>query len=266
MWILFSPSEKKCLTHTNATPPKEAFHQNFICSPLGEILQAYVQYLQHASHTQLQKLFGTKTLPLNALSLAQNLLYSPLLDSIERYVGVAFEALDYANLDDKAKTYLKAHLVIFSNLFGPLRATDKIPYYDLKQGEGFCYKTLCFSTKDLYRENSAKIWEFLNTNHLESLEFLDLRAGFYQKCFPLNPMPLQGKNLHIIIPSFVKSGKTLSHYAKFYRGILLRNCAKLGILNLQNLLEVEILGLTLSDKNTIHEGNTTQTFLTYTIV
>lgn len=266
MWILFSPSEKKYFTHKDEITSKNScFYKDFICENLQEILESYTQYLQHASDAQLQKLFGKKTLHLNEISLAQNLFTTPLLDSIKRYDGVAFNALNYENLDKNAKDYLAQNLLIFSNLFGVLKTTDKIPYYDLKQGEGFCYKTTTFSTKNLYANNHIKIWKFLDSK--KPLEFLDLRAGFYQKCFSLNTIPtfLKEKSLHILTPNFIKNGKTLSHYAKFYRGILLQTCAKKEISNLQKLLNTEIKELTLTNKNTSHKDNITHTILTYTI-
>lgn len=268
MWILFSPSEKKCLTHKNAIKTNGVFCENFICENLQDILESYTRYLQDASDAQIQKLFGIKTININELSLAQNLFYTPLLDAIERYIGVAFSALDYANLNENAKDYLSNHLLIFSNLFGVLRAIDKIPYYSLKQGEGFCHQNMTFSTKDLYANNSVNIWKFLDSLNLKTLEFLDLRAGFYQKCFPLNKTPsfLQNKSIHIVVPNFIKNGKTLSHYAKFYRGILLQICAKNEILNLEDLINVNIVGLTLDNKTTTRKDSITQTLLTYTII
>lgn len=268
MWILFSPSEKKCITHQNAIKASnETFYKDFICENLQKILESYTQFLQHASDTELQKLFGTKALNLDALSLAQNLVNAPLIDSIKRYIGVAFNALNYASLDKNAKDYLSKHLLIFSNLFGVLRTTDKIPYYDLKQGEGFTYNNITFSTKNLYTQNHNKIWTFLDNINTESLEFLDLRAGFYQKCFPLDKIPnfLKRKRIHILVPNFIKNGKILSHYAKFYRGILLQTCAKCEISSIETFLDTNITGLTLQNKNTIHEDSITQTLITYTI-
>lgn len=266
MWILFSPSEKKCLTHKNSIQPtKDTFYKDFICENLQEILESYTHFLKHASNAQLKKLFGTKTLNLNELSLAQNLFNTPLLDSIERYIGVAFNALDYTHLEKNAKNYIHEHLLIFSNLFGILRPQDKIPYYDLKQGEGFSYKNLHFSTKQFYANNHANIWEFL-IKQQQSLEFLDLRASFYQKCFLLTKTPPTLKqHIHIFTLNFVKNGKTLSHYAKFYRGILLQTCAKNEISHLHNLLDLNLDGLILQTKEETTHQNISHTLLTYTI-
>ncbi len=273
MWILFAPSEKKCIQHTKETKPQKKFYKNFICQNLEEILKAYVWFLQTASEAEIQKLFGKKTLNLQELSTAQNLLDSPLLEAISRYIGVAFSALNFNALNPLEKAYLREHLLIFSNLFGLLRAEDKIPYYDLKQGEGFKDTNFTFSTKQLYAKNLENIWKFLLQNYptdtkrqnKESLEILDLRAGFYQKCFTITNPPKEAQNIIICTPSFIKNGKVLSHYAKFYRGILLKACAQFAIPNLSALLELEIPNLTLQSQTQTHTDNSTHILLTYSI-
>ena len=271
MWILFAPSEKKCVHHAKETKPQRNFYENFICKNWDETLKAYAQFLQTAPEAEIQKLFGKKILNLQELSTAQNLLDSPLLEAVSRYVGVAFNALDFNALNPLAKAYLHKHLLIFSNLFGLLRAEDKIPYYDLKQGEGFKDTNLTFSTKQLYAKNSENIWKFLLQNYpteqqnKESLEFLDLRAGFYQKCFGLTTPPKEAQNIIVCTPSFIKNGKILSHYAKFYRGILLKACAQFAIPHLSALLELEIPNLTLQSQTQTHTDNGTHILLTYSI-
>jgi len=83
MWILFAPSEKKCIHHTKETKPQKQFYKNFICQNLEEILKLYACFLQTASEAEIQKLFGKKTINLQELSTAQNLLDSPLLEAIK---------------------------------------------------------------------------------------------------------------------------------------------------------------------------------------
>lgn len=239
MWFLFSPSEKKHLHHTSQTPNKAGFYQNFLAQNLAqnvaqnlkEVLEQYTNYLKTSEDSALQKLFGVKHINLEELALAQNLFESPLVDSILRYSGVAYGALDFESLPQKAQNYLKERVLIFSNLFGILRADDKIPYYDLKQGEGF----LDFDTKKFYHKNQESFLEFLKSDK----EVLDLRAGFYQKCLELPAEFL------IYEPLFIKNGKVVSHYAKHYRGILLRECAKNALTSLKDLESLEIEGLKL---------------------
>lgn len=251
MWFLFSPSEKKYLHHISETPSKEGFFKNFLAQNLQAVLQQYTHYLKTSNESSLQKLFGTKQIILEELALAQNLFTSPLLDSILRYNGVAYNALDFETLDKKSQNYLKERVLIFSNLFGILRADDKIPYYDLKQGEGF----LDFETKKLYRDNQEIFLQFLKKDK----EVLDLRAGFYQKCLELP------EEFLIYEPLFIKNGKVVSHYAKHYRGILLRECAKNTLASLKNLENMEIQGLRLLEIQTKPYKKSHKIFLTYEV-
>lgn len=275
MWILFAPSEKKCVHHAKETKPQRNFYENFICKNLDEILKAYAQFLQTEPEVEIQKLFGKKTLNLQELAAAQNLLDSSLLEAINRYVGVAFSALNFDTLNPAEKAYVCEHLLIFSNLFGLLRAGDRIPYYDLKQGEGFKSANLSFNTKQFYAKNLENIWGFLLQNDStstkaqdkKSLEFLDLRAGFYQKCFPLNKIPTSfniGKCL-VYEPNFIKNGKVVSHYAKHYRGVLLRVCAKEKLQCLQDLNNLYIEGLELESTQSIQEKHLERVVLTYAL-
>lgn len=251
MWFLFSPSEKKHLHHTTEIPSIEGFYKNFLAQNLQEILQQYTHYLKTSNESSLQKLFGTKQIILDELALAQNLFTSPLVDSILRYNGVAYNALDFKTLNKKSQNYLNEKVLIFSNLFGILRANDKIPYYDLKQGEGF----LGFETKKFYHDNQEIFLHFLKKDK----EVLDLRAGFYQKCLELP------KDFLIYEPLFIKNGKVISHYAKHYRGILLRECAKNTLASLEDLENMEIQGLKLLEIQTKPCKKSQKIFLTYEV-
>ena len=53
--------------------------------------------------------------------------------------------------------------------------------------------------------------------YLKDKEILDLRAEFYTKAYKLN--------LAHTKVEFFKNGKKVTHYTKFYRGLLLRNLA-----------------------------------------
>lgn len=261
MWILFSPSEKKCLTHQKAQRIKnQLFYQDFICDiGLKEALEAYRELLQSGKESEIKQVFGVKNINLDEIACAQNLMQSPLLPAVSRYIGVAFSALDFERLPKDAQEYLNRHLLIFSNLLGLLRAKDEIPYYDLKQGEGFQWGAVRFDTRSFYAKNSDKIWEYLvkQKNPKDSLEILDLRAGFYQKCFDIKKIPPHWDSHRLIVyqPNFIKNGKVVSHYAKHYRGALLRACAKEKLANLEDLktlhlegLELESLQVSLSEK------------------
>ncbi len=273
MWILFSPSEKKCLTHQKAQRIKnQPFYQNFICNiGLKEVLEAYKELLQRGKESEIKQVFGVKNIHLDEIACAQNLMQSPLLPAVLRYIGVAFSALDFEHLPKDAQEYLNRHLLIFSNLLGLLRAEDEIPYYDLKQGEGFQWGAVQFDTRSFYAKNSDKIWEYLvkqNTkNPKDSLEILDLRAGFYQKCFLLNKIPPHLESYHFVVyqPNFIKNGKVVSHYAKHYRGALLRACAKEKLIHLADLKTLHLEGLELESLQIKPSEKIEYVVLTYTI-
>ena len=63
-------------------------------------------------------------------------------------------------------------------------------------------------------------------------EILDLRAGYYDKFYKVTKPYTTLK--------FLKNGKTISHWAKAYRGLVLRELAKNNITTIQEFLNLEI--------------------------
>jgi cytoplasmic iron level regulating protein YaaA (DUF328/UPF0246 family) len=105
-------------------------------------------------------------------------------------------------------------------LFGPILAGDKIPYYKLKQGE-----TLRgFDTASHYKKIfSSDIDEWIGEDFI-----VDLRAAFYEKFYAL-------KRPYITM-KFYKNKRVSSHFAKAYRGAVLRT---LAIYKPQNISDFE---------------------------
>lgn len=163
--------------------------------------------------------------------------FKKLLPAIERYEGVAYKALDFATLTKTQKEFLLEKTVIFSNLFGVLLAKDEIPYYHLRQGA-------TIGDADQYKLYQKELKEPLDRAFKDSL-IVDLRPIFYDKIYLL-------KYPHITF-KFYKNGKIQSHYAKFYRGELLRQIAierpltKEAVINLKpkglRLIEIMQLGI-----------------------
>jgi cytoplasmic iron level regulating protein YaaA (DUF328/UPF0246 family) len=118
MKILFSPSETK-----NSGGVEKIFDENSFIFPQlfnkrVEIINSYNEFLQTASISQLEKLFGTKKSDVIE-KYRQDIFKSPLLKAIQRYEGVAYDYLSYNNLElqkdlKKSKHY---HLYIFVNFF-----------------------------------------------------------------------------------------------------------------------------------------------------
>ncbi|MDQ7042287.1 MAG: peroxide stress protein YaaA, partial [Sulfurimonas sp.] len=78
--------------------------------------------------------------------------------------------------------------------------------------------------------------------YLGSHDILDLRAGYYDK-FYKNTKPYTTLK-------FLKGGKTVSHWAKAYRGIVLRECALHNITSLEEFMVLEIDGLVVKEIKT----------------
>lgn len=77
---------------------------------------------------------------------------------------------------------------------------------------------------------------------LQMHELLDLRAAYYDRFYlPKQPYTTL---------KFLKDGKTVSHWAKAYRGLVLRAIAKAKIDSLESFLSLEIEGLHVSEIRT----------------
>jgi cytoplasmic iron level regulating protein YaaA (DUF328/UPF0246 family) len=100
-------------------------------------------------------------------------------------------------------------VILFSNLFGPIKANDKIPEYKLKQGVKMGNLNIEKTYKNLF---SASLDKYLGEY------IIDLRAGFYEKFYTISVPHVAFK--------FLKNGKVVSHYAKAYRGKILQHIAQ----------------------------------------
>ncbi|MBD3789182.1 MAG: YaaA family protein [Campylobacterales bacterium] len=229
MKILLAPSETK----------RSGGTENFdIGSLLFESLRSkrillvhhYLNILQKGEMKELSELFGLKK-ESDILTHQKDIVHELTMKAIERYTGVAFEYLDYPHLDAKAQHYIDTHIILFSNLFGPIRASDLIPEYRLKQGAAIGD----IKPEKWYREYSADLMK----EYLKDEEILDLRAGFYDKFYT-------PKKAYTTL-KFIKEGKVVSHWAKAYRGIVLREIAKAGIESLEEFLKLPIEGLSIQE-------------------
>ena len=230
MKILFSPSEAK----TAVSPNKFIDRGNFVFPNLYEkrceILKTYDDFLQTATVEKISKLFGVKNLT-DEPSLRESLFKKGAVKAVLRYDGVAYEHLDYRSLDSAVQEFIDKNTLIFSNLFGPVTAADMLPEYKLKQGERMDGLNL----EEFYRQNfSGEIDKWLGDD-----DILDLRAEFYEKFYRIRKPFATFK--------FLKNGKVVSHYAKAYRGIVLRQVAQNGVTNFGELCKMDIENLRLID-------------------
>ena len=230
MKILFSPSEAKTAVSSNKFIDRGDFIFPNLYEKRCEILKIYDDFLQKATAKKISKLFGVKNLT-DEPSLRESLFKKGAIKAVLRYDGVAYKHLDYRSLDSAAQGFIDKNTLIFSNLFGPVLAADALPEYKLKQGERIDGLNL----EEFYRQNfSGEIDGWLGDD-----DILDLRAEFYEKFYRIRKPFATFK--------FLKNGKVVSHYAKAYRGIVLRQVAQNGVKNFDELCKMDIENLRLID-------------------
>jgi len=232
MKILLAPSE------TKISGGEEPFNlETLLFDDLlphrTQLLHHYINVLQRGDMTELSTMFGLKK-EADVLKHKRDIIHEPAMKAIERYTGVAFDYLNYSELNKDAQTYLHDNLLIFSNLFGVLKANDLIPEYRLQQGK---------SIGDIKPEQFYKplLQERLD-HYLEGEDILDIRAGFYDKYYK--------PTLPYTTLKFIKEGKVVSHWAKAYRGIVLREIAKAGVTSLEDFMKLPIEGLSIHEIQT----------------
>lgn len=232
MKILLAPSETKKSGGSAPFQPENLLFESLL-PHRKTLLEAYDKVLQRGDMGELSKMFGLKK-ESDILAHRKGTVHKPAMKAIERYTGVAFDHLDYPALDAKAQSYVDSHVILFSNLFGVLRANDMIPEYRLKQGE----TVDGIKVEKFYHEHLKENMDA----YLADEDILDLRAGFYDKFYkPEKPYTTL---------KFVKEGKVVSHWAKAYRGIVLREVAQAGVENLEAFIKLPIENLSLVEIQT----------------
>ena len=232
MKILLAPSETKKSGGQLSFDPSSLFF-NALSPHRKKLLHSYMNVLQKGDMAVLSKMFGIKK-EADILKHKKEIIHELTMKAIERYTGVAFDYLNYSELDNKAQKYVDENVILFSNLFGPILASDLIPEYKLKQGEAVGD----IKTEKFYHEHSSHLME----SYLKDEEILDLRAGFYDKFYkPTKPYTTL---------KFIKNGKVVSHWAKAYRGIVLREIAKAAITSIETFMVLPLEGLSIHEIQT----------------
>lgn len=223
--ILFSPSEGK-----NSGGNEEKKELLGAVNARDEILNEYNKIVLSGDEEKIKNLFGIKKFS-DCEPYINDVHNSALMSAIERYQGVAYDYLEYSSLDNKAHEYLKQNTIIFSNLYGPILSGDTIANYKVKQGNDIGNIT----PDKFYKDRFTYQLDLLLAND----EILDLRAGYYDKFYKVTKPYTTLK--------FLKNGKTVSHWAKAYRGIVLRELAKNNITNMEEFMALEIDSLNVQE-------------------
>jgi len=226
MYILFSPSEGKKLGGDFLPLNKSELLFPELYDIRLPLIQAYNDLILDGGNDTLQKLTGIKK-ELEIKKYQNDVFSTATMPALERYDGVAYDYLDINSLSKNEKDYLYKQTIIFSNLFGPLKGGDLIPTYKFKQGATL-EKVV---TEKIYKKEFSASLDTLFKDEL----IVDLRAGFYEKFYALNQ--------DFITMKFLKGGKSVSHWAKAYRGKVLQTLAKIQPKDKKELLEMQYEGL-----------------------
>ncbi|WP_373036784.1 YaaA family protein [Sulfurimonas sp.] len=238
--ILFSPSEGK--NRGGEESPKELLGSN---KARKEILDEYNKIVTGKNEEDIKDLFGFKKIS-DCEAYINDVFNSALMSAIQRYQGVAYDYLDINSLDAGQVEYLKKNTIIFSNLYGPILGGDAIANYKVKQGNDIGSIT----PDKFYKERfTYQLDLYLNND-----DILDLRAGYYDKFYKVTKPYTTLK--------FLKDGKTVSHWAKAYRGLVLRELAKNNINSMEEFMALEIDGLQVKEIKVIKN----KTEIVYNIV
>jgi cytoplasmic iron level regulating protein YaaA (DUF328/UPF0246 family) len=221
--ILLAPAETKKEGGENPPLDKNIFFYS------DDIIDSYEALVTSATTEELSKWFGLKKLP-EVEKYQRSIKDLPTMKAIERYTGVAFEALEYTSLDNESQKFVDNNVMLFSNLFGILKADDLIPDYKFKQGA-----ILPNINQEKYYKEHLK--ETLDEYFGD--EILDLSPGYYQKYYK--------PTASVITYKFLKDGKVVSHWAKHYRGEMVRQIALNKIESFAELMNFKFTGLKLQE-------------------
>ena len=120
MKILLAPSETKRSGGDLSFDPSTLLF-NELTPHRIKLLHTYINVLQKGDISTLSKMFGLKR-EVDILAYKRDIIHELTMKAIQRYTGVAFDYLGYEELEPSAQLYIDEHVILFSNLFGPILA------------------------------------------------------------------------------------------------------------------------------------------------
>lgn len=138
--------------------------------------------------------------------------------AIDRYSGVMYNAINYADMNQGGKQYFQEKFLIFSGLYGAVKITDRIANYKLP-----------IETKGLVKYWWDSITEILNNTEADYI--VDLLPWAYAKM--MNKKKL---NKPIVEIAFLKpDGKKISHGVKKIKWEWIHNICNNQITNFADM-------------------------------
>jgi uncharacterized protein len=206
--LLLAPSETKAEGGDLPFLNSQSLFLKELYSKRETLISHYTKLISDNNMEDLVKKFGIKK-EKDIAKYQLDILQTGTMKAIQRYTGVAFDAIEYPQLDSDSQAYIDEHVILFSNLFGPVLASDHLPVYKLKQGEKLAGVSIDAHYKKYFTEALD--------NYLDG-DVIDLRAGVYEKFYKISKPYTTFK--------FLREGKVVSHWAKAYRGKLVKLLAE----------------------------------------
>ena len=226
MKILFSPSQSKKVGGVKGVLDFGSYGLHSLSSLRREMVTLYNTTITAMTEREKGLFFETKDLK-KIEQFSRGLDEQYLMKALERYDGVAYDYLAYSTLDSLSQKWLERHMMIFSDLLGPVLGGDMLPVYLFKQGA----KLGTLKLENLYYQKS----QMLVDDWIGDEYVVDLRATHYEKFYKL----LRPHTCY----KFLKDGKVVSHWAKAYRGKIAREIALHQPTTKEELLSLPIEGL-----------------------
>ena len=214
MLVLLPPSETKRVGGSGALDPGALHAPEALHAARERVREALVELSRDEEAAAKSLKLGVK----NRGELEHNLRLgsSGVMPAIERYTGVLYDALDVESLDERARSWIDAHVMVQSALFGLLWAGDEIPAYRLSAGSSL--PELEAPLKRVWGEAHAQV------SWAEDTLLLDLRSKDYGA---LAPLP-NGYFLNVVQRGANGEVRALNHFNKAAKGDLVRRLARSG--------------------------------------
>ncbi|MGW9114742.1 YaaA family protein [Microbacterium sp. NPDC055683] len=145
---------------------------------------------------------------------------APTMPAVDRYTGVLYDALSAGSLDESARGWLAAHVLIQTAPLGPVGAGDAIPAYRLAAGARLP------GLPPLRRHWSEATTSALRDAALGGL-VVDLRSKSYVELGAV-PDDLPGVYVHVVAEED-GAVRALNHFNKKAKGLLVRRMAETGV-------------------------------------
>lgn len=210
MLVLLPPSEGKTAPENQGSTPLDL--QGLIFSDLSNDRSEMLEYLRAAS-SQPDASQTLKVGPKLADDVAANkdLWSAATAPAIDVYTGVLFDALGFNSMKPAQRERAGERVLIFSALFGVVRATDHIPAYRMSG-----------MARIPSVGNPATWWRSRLSPHLDDIAhgpIIDCRsqtyAGFWKP-------PLDNTASVKVLQWHQGQLKVISHHAKYTRGLVAR--------------------------------------------